>query len=234
MQRAARLALIPLLSVALALPARSAHATPKSRLFEADFDRTWAAALASFEQSNIPVGTAEKSQGLIRAYVEFTPQNANEWVDHNTTQRVRALSGWLNVQVGVTVTVVRRSDQVTEVSIEPSIKAYNVWTEIWRNLDSSGATENSFFESLQNLLVLQKTPGSATSGPQGTLDISSRPANADIEIDGKFVGQTPAKLNLAPGKHAIHVKKGGYSAWQRDLEILPGAATSLEAQLTKP
>jgi hypothetical protein len=111
---------------------------------------------------------------------------------------------------------------------------YNVWTEIWRNLDSNGTLENGFFESLQNLLVLQKTPGSATSGPQGTLDISSRPANADIEIDGKFVGQTPAKLNLAPGKHAIHVKKGGYSAWKRDLEILPGAATSLEAQLTKP
>jgi hypothetical protein len=47
--------------------------------------------------------------------------------------------------------------------------------------------------------------------------------NCDIEVDGSFVGSTPSTLNLAPGKHAIVVKKTGYRDWSRNMTVASGA-----------
>jgi hypothetical protein len=52
----------------------------------------------------------------------------------------------------------------------------------------------------------------ATSAGANELSISSTPPGADIEVDGKFVGNTPSSVTLAPGDHDIAVKKGGFAA----------------------
>jgi hypothetical protein len=62
------------------------------------------------------------------------------------------------------------------------------------------------------------------------LDITSTPDGADIEIDGAFTGNTPAKLNLPPGDHTIAVKKSGYQPWERKMHLVPGSVT-LKAEL---
>jgi PEGA domain len=56
----------------------------------------------------------------------------------------------------------------------------------------------------------------------GQLDIASTPAGADIEIDGKFVGNTPSSINVAPGDHEISVKKSGFAVWTRKMAVTPG------------
>jgi len=50
----------------------------------------------------------------------------------------------------------------------------------------------------------------------------SAPAGTDIEIDGKFVGDTPSSLVLAAGDHTIKVSKKGYKSWQRTLTASTG------------
>jgi serine protease Do len=62
------------------------------------------------------------------------------------------------------------------------------------------------------------------------VDITSTPDGADIEIDGAFSGDTPAKLNLSPGDHTITVKKTGYQPWERKMHLVPGSVT-LKADL---
>jgi hypothetical protein len=47
------------------------------------------------------------------------------------------------------------------------------------------------------------------SGP--VLAIRSRPENAEISVDGKFVGHAPAKLNLAAGSHTMVISAGGFA-----------------------
>src|SRR5439155_4021163 len=47
----------------------------------------------------------------------------------------------------------------------------------------------------------------------GQLDIASTPPGADIEIDGKFVGNTPSSISVAPGDHKISIKKSGFTEW---------------------
>ena len=50
---------------------------------------------------------------------------------------------------------------------------------------------------------------------QATLDISSTPPDADIELDGTFAGNTPSSVGVPPGDHIVKVTKKGYTAWQR-------------------
>ena len=72
----------------------------------------------------------------------------------------------------------------------------------------------------------------ATSG-KGNISISADLDNADIYVDGKFVGDAPAKLSLSAGMHKIEVKGQHGEVWERDLEVLDGSEVSLNAILQK-
>ncbi|ABF43431.1 PEGA domain protein [Candidatus Koribacter versatilis Ellin345] len=72
----------------------------------------------------------------------------------------------------------------------------------------------------------EKPPADTTAGAPATqntsLDISSTPAGADIEIDGKFVGDTPSTVPLPAGDHIIKISKSGFTAWQRTVSLSGG------------
>jgi hypothetical protein len=76
-------------------------------------------------------------------------------------------------------------------------------------------------------------PAPAAGAPTGgaaSVSITSSPAAAEIEVDGAFVGNTPATLQLAGGTHRILVKNGAKS-WQRNLQVNGGSTISLNAVL---
>lgn len=78
-------------------------------------------------------------------------------------------------------------------------------------------------------------PVSAPQGPQsvGTVMVSSTPDNAEITVDGAFMGNAPSTLKLAPGKHVIHVTLVGYKEWSREVTVTAGAELRLNATLEK-
>ena len=58
-------------------------------------------------------------------------------------------------------------------------------------------------------------PSSFADKPMATsstskISVSSTPANADIEMDGSFVGNTPSVIDVTTGEHSVVVKKTGY------------------------
>jgi hypothetical protein len=89
-------------------------------------------------------------------------------------------------------------------------------------------------------------PAPAPQGPQLTnvsakssespyssqIAVSSTPAQAVIEIDGSFVGNTPSTIDVTPGDHVVVVKKSGYRDWQRRMKVT-GGAINIAAQLEK-
>lgn len=64
--------------------------------------------------------------------------------------------------------------------------------------------------------------GSASS--QTVLSVSSTPVAADVEVDGKFVGNTPSSVTLPAGEHAIRLTKKGYKPWERKITVSGGTA----------
>lgn len=61
-----------------------------------------------------------------------------------------------------------------------------------------------------------------SSAPPAQLEISSDPADAEIEIDGRFVGHTTSVVSVESGEHRIVVKKSGYKSWSKEVGVTGG------------
>jgi hypothetical protein len=64
---------------------------------------------------------------------------------------------------------------------------------------------------------------SATNA-QATVTVSSTPSSADVEVDGKFVGNTPSSIPVTAGEHSVKVSKKGFKPWERTLTVAGGSA----------
>lgn len=73
----------------------------------------------------------------------------------------------------------------------------------------------------------------AAPGAIAAVSIKSKPDGADIELDGAFVGNTPATLQIAPGTHDITVKSDA-ATWKRTVQVQAGSTITLDAPLTTP
>jgi hypothetical protein len=74
--------------------------------------------------------------------------------------------------------------------------------------------------------------GASQSAALGEVAISSNVANAEVSIDGKFIGNAPiAALKLTPGTHVFEVNARGYVRWNREVTVVQGSATRVLAEL---
>jgi hypothetical protein len=78
-----------------------------------------------------------------------------------------------------------------------------------------------------------ESSSSATITPDGvgTVTVSSEPDGAEIFVDDKFHGNTPATLKLPAGSHVIVLKFPRRADWRRTLEVLKSSKVSLKAAL---
>jgi hypothetical protein len=76
-------------------------------------------------------------------------------------------------------------------------------------------------------------PPPAPESPTGVVRISSVPYLAEVFVDGESIGYTPAKLKLAPGKHAFRCEKAGYKPWTKDITVTEGSELTLDATLAR-
>jgi len=66
-----------------------------------------------------------------------------------------------------------------------------------------------------------------------TVQVTANPENAEVFVDGAFVGNAPTALKLTPGKHTIRVVMPGYKEWIRELSVLSGTDAKVTAILEK-
>ncbi len=64
------------------------------------------------------------------------------------------------------------------------------------------------------------------------VEFVSVPEGADIEVNGKFVGNTPSKVKLNVGEHAITMKKAGYKDFNKKI-ALTGGAVKITGEMEK-
>jgi hypothetical protein len=63
----------------------------------------------------------------------------------------------------------------------------------------------------------------------GLVQLDSQPNGADAMIDGTIFGsRTPSKTTLLPGQHTISIGRSGYQAWQKTVDVVPGAVLWLD------
>ena len=101
-------------------------------------------------------------------------------------------------------------------------------TEITAYINGDTRLEQAKFQSGKS----DSTTASTAALSAALIDITSTPAGADIEIDGKFVGSTPSSVSVTPGDHEIAVKKTGFTAWNRKVSVSSGHI-NINAELTQ-
>jgi hypothetical protein len=62
------------------------------------------------------------------------------------------------------------------------------------------------------------------------ISVSSNPANADITVDGSFVGNTPSQIDVEPGDHTLSISKAGFKTWERKFKA-SGGSVNINAEL---
>lgn len=72
---------------------------------------------------------------------------------------------------------------------------------------------------------------SRSLGSKGILVANSAPNNAQIYVNGKFMGLTSDNLYLSPGVYDIMVKKEGYTTWQKRFPIKGEVVSRVDAQM---
>ncbi len=68
---------------------------------------------------------------------------------------------------------------------------------------------------------------------QPSILVSSSPVGADIELDGRFAGNTPSAVSVSAGQHLIRITKLRYKAWERNLQVTSGGAVIVLAVLER-
>ncbi len=67
----------------------------------------------------------------------------------------------------------------------------------------------------------------------GTVNVRSVPYLSEIFVDGDSMGYTPAKINLAPGKHTFRIEKQGYKPWTKEMTVTAGSELTVDASLER-
>lgn len=74
---------------------------------------------------------------------------------------------------------------------------------------------------------------SPASDALASVQLSSNPSGAEIDIDGNYIGNTPTLIKLRPGTHSISMTLPGYAPWTRSIETAAGESRNFVATLQK-
>lgn len=67
----------------------------------------------------------------------------------------------------------------------------------------------------------------------GSVSVKSDQEASEIFVDGAFVGNPPARLQLPEGAHVIEVKKSGFKSYRREVAVSGGAELNLRVALER-
>lgn len=98
------------------------------------------------------------------------------------------------------------------------------------NVYSSGAVALNAAAALQGGAPSASNLRAAAS----EISVTSTPVGAEIDIDNAFVGSTPSSVPVSLGSHTITVRKPGYSAWERTIQIMGGTVNVTAELLRSP
>jgi hypothetical protein len=79
--------------------------------------------------------------------------------------------------------------------------------------------------------LVNTASGTQTSSSLGLTVISSDPDGAEIFLDDKFVGTTPASLRIPEGSYHLVLKSVHHSDWSRSINILKDSTVTVKATL---
>ena len=223
-------------------PSNSAAEAPPgaSKTIESDSDTVSIRRSAPEAQpiSSLSAGTQEREESRTQA-VRVSPSGA---MASFSSPEVSPQTGWLLVRTdppGATVTL----DGVGRGQTPLSLADVSFGTH---RLEMShaefGTVQREVTVSEQDTIVpvgVRLTPVGLASVAEddalqtGSLAVQSRPAGAEVTIDGTSAGVTPFVVTLPVGRHQILIQGDGYQAWVTSAEVTMSERAQVNASLER-
>ena len=80
-------------------------------------------------------------------------------------------------------------------------------------------------------VVGEGAPPPPPAPQNATLDVRSDPSNAQVYLDGDYLGRTPLIVSVSPGRHQVEVRKAGYTPYRASVRVAPGERVRVFARL---
>lgn len=71
----------------------------------------------------------------------------------------------------------------------------------------------------------------SASDSLSTILIRSTPTDAELSVDGRYLGNAPSTVRLAPGDHLITASAPGRKTWERTVHVTSGSEINITAVL---
>jgi len=79
--------------------------------------------------------------------------------------------------------------------------------------------------------ALYNVGGQVAQPRWGTLALQSIPSDADVYVDGSFVGYTPLNFSVSPGRHDVRFELAGYDSFSTSTSVGAGQTQTVSARL---
>lgn len=149
------------------------------------------------------------------------------------TTRTRAVAADLMAFAGWITWPINNGDTITLTLALNDPTGKIVTCTLGASLETGGSWPGG--KNFQTYFPDIPAPAPATRGTANPVTarvtITTTPPDAEVSIDGNFVGTTPATITLTPGTHQVLLARAGYQPWSRDL-LVTDAPASINAILT--
>lgn len=109
--------------------------------------------------------------------------------------------------------------QVVEPEVKPS---------------DSARAEEPRLQTESRIPPATRTTESGPRNSEGRVEVVSRPAGAQVFLDGRLVGRTPLTLSqVSAGSHAVRLALPGHQRWVTTVDVAPGAHARVAASLER-
>ncbi|GAX59732.1 hypothetical protein SCALIN_C04_0220 [Candidatus Scalindua japonica] len=120
------------------------------------------------------------------------------------------------IQIGTTPARLQSIPHGTHL-VEVKMEGFNIWKK--------SVNVESGKERLLTAILKRKT---------GSISINSKPENAGIYLNGKYIGETPHRIqSIIPGTHEIQLKMEDYDVWSETVNIEAGNENTISAMLQR-
>jgi len=230
-------------------------------VFQANYGQVWQSLVDLLSEYGFKFQSKDKSLGRFETnYVIFSRNPHFSMISTGFKAFAKPprafMRKWVDGRMKVHAEVQRVSGTSTQVILRPDIYGYastfmddsSVSGE-WRQCQSNGKFEFEIFNEIATRLpknsatttslqpaekeeeaVSETTLGYDAGGSSNVL-VSSVPEGAEILLNSQFVGMTPSRLSLKPGKYQVILRKDGYKKFFRNIVVIHGSDLIISTEL---
>lgn len=184
---------------------------------------------ATIGRSDRPAEVVSRAQSLVEEEKFGTAERLLETIDLDSIESAKTVSrvSALQERIATSKLLLRAKRRAAQGENSDAVHLYE--KVLTRNPNHEVARKR-LVELSEEARKAREERAAPTDGETATLTVSPAPEGR-LFVDGEFLGETPASLDVEPGEHEVVVSAVGHSVWNRTVDVEQGGEKRLSPDL---